>query len=450
MAHAISLTDGTTTVNLYDLANTFITAEGWELATAGVGPQAEPEIADSMELLIQASSVANLQTAVRTIEGLLVSADRRQRTGLGARVFLQAQFDGEASAWRTEVLAGKLEVPQAPDQWSALKIEAVLGITRRNYWEGPRTQIALTNGNGTNNTAGLTIYNHDDGDATNDNYLQIAGASVTGMMPAPVEIELKNTSGGAVNYSNIYLANNVFADPANLAHMIEGESRDSGYGSIVANGASSGGNYNEVSFTTAAAGTMLFTLSAATLQRLAGRWFRLLARFHFLSGDAIVQARIMDSTGTRILWAGPEVQPNTGALYHLYDLGALPFPPGGYSTSWGSLKLSLRYSTGVAGTSTADLDFLQLTPTDSFRHLRMLTYPVPNNDLVVDDGIEGLAYVSLSAAPTPLVAPRGDPLMVYPGILQRVYVLCDEQNNAVNIARTWAVRMWYRPRRMTL
>lgn len=450
MAHAISLTDGTTTVNLYDLSNTFIVAEGWEMATPGVGKEAEPEIADSLDLLIQATSAANLQTAVRNLEGLLVTADRRQRTGLGARVFLQVQFDGEASAWRSEVLAGKLELPQAPDQWGALKIEGVLGITRRNYWEGPRTQIALTNGNGTNNTAGLTIYNHDDGDATNDNYLQIAAAAVTGAMPAPLEIELENTSGGSVNFSNIYLANNVFADPANLTHIIEGESRDSGYGSIVANGASSGGNYNEVSFTPASAGVMLYSLAAAQLQKMAGRWFRLLARFHFLSGDAIVQARIMDSTGTRILYAGPEVQPNSGALYHLYDLGALPFPPGGYSTGWGALKLSLRFSTGVAGTSTADLDFLQLTPTDSFRHLRMFTYPVPNNDLVVDDGIEGLAYVSLSAAPAPLVAPRGAPLMVYPGVLQRVYVLADEQNNAVNIARTWAVRMWYRPRRFTL
>lgn len=180
MAHAISLTDGTTTVNLYDLSNTFVKAEGWELATPGVGKEAEPEIADSLELLIQATSAANLQTAVHNIEGLLVSADRRARTGLGARVFVTVQFDGEASAWRSEIIAGKLELPQAPDQWGALKIEGVLGITRRNYWEGPRTQIALTNANGTSNTAGLTIYNHDDSDSGNDNYLQIAAASLSG------------------------------------------------------------------------------------------------------------------------------------------------------------------------------------------------------------------------------------------------------------------------------
>lgn len=450
MAHAITLTDGTTTVNLYDLSNTFVKAEGWELATPGVGKDAEPEIADSLELLIQASSAANLQTAVRNIEGLLVSADRRARTGLGARVFVTVQFDGEASAWRSEIIAGKLELPQAPDQWGALKVEGVLGITRRNYWEGPRTQIALTNANGTNNTAGLTIYNHDDSDSGNDNYLQIAAASVTGVLPAPVEIELKHTSGSSVNFSNIYLANNVFADPANFTHILEGESRESGYGTITANANSSGGNYNAITFTAASYGTMLFSLSASLLQKMAGRWFRLLARFHNLSGDAVVQARIMDSTGTRILWAGPEVQPNPSANYNLYDLGALPFPPGGYSTSWGALKLSLKFSTGVAGTSAAELDFVQFTPTDAFRHLRLFTYPVANNDLVVDDGIENVAYLSVSSSVVPLVAPRGEPLMVYPGILQRVYVLADEQDNAMVVARTWAVRMWYRPRRLTL
>ena len=448
MAHAISITDGTTTVSLYDLSNTFVKAEGWELATPGVGKDAEPEIADSLELLIQATSAANLQTAVRSIEGLLVSADRRQRTGLGARVFLSVQFDGEASAWRSEIIAGKLELPQAPDQWARLKIEGVLGITRRNYWEGPRTQIALTNAYATNNTSGLTIDNHDDGG--NDNYLQIAAAAVTGVMPAPVEIELKHTSGSSVNFSNIYLANNVFADPANLTHIVEGESRDTGYGTTMSDANSSNGYYNDITFTSASAGTMQFSLSASLLQKTAGRWFRLLARFYFLSGDAVIQARIMDSSGTRILWAGPEVQPNPGTNYNLYDLGALPFPPGGYSTSWGALKLSLRFSTGAVGTSTASLDFIQLTPTDSFRHLRLFTYPVANNDLVVDDGIEGVSYLSVSSSIVPLVAPRGEPLMVYPGILQRVYVLADEQDNAMVIARTWAVRMWYRPRRLTL
>lgn len=449
MAHAISLTDGTTTVNLYDTAAAFVKAEGWEMATSGVGPQAEPEVSDSLELLIQASSVANLQTAVRTIEGLLVSADRRQRTGLGARVYLQVQLDGEASAWRSEVLAGKLEVPQATDQWGGLKIEGVLAVTRRNFWEGARTQLALTNSNGTNDTTGLTIYNHDDGGTGHDNYVQVAAASVTGAMPAPVEIELKHTTGSSVNFSNIYLANNAFADPANFAHIIEGESRDSGYGTITADANCSNGNYNAVSFSTSATASMQFALSSTLLQDTVGRYFRLLARFVTLSVGSLMQARIMDPTGTVVLWAGPEVQQSSAVNHPLFDLGALPFPPGGYSTAWGALKLSLLFST-TTGASVAQLDFVQLTPTDSVRHLRMRGTPIANNDLVVDDGIEGAAYASSGGAYYPLASPRNEPLMVYPGQLQRILVLADEGSNAVNIARTFAVRMWYRPRRFAL
>lgn len=452
MAHTINLTDGTTTVDLYNLgAAPAMFATTWTFATPGLGKEPEPEVGESLDLLISGSNVMTLQTIVRNLEKLLWAADLRRRTQLGARVYLQVQWDGEASLWRSEVVGGKLELPNAPDQWGRLRLEATLGVTRENFWEGPRTQIPLTNSSATGNTSGLTVYNHDDSGTYHDNYCQMAAADVTGVLPTSVEVELKNTSGASVAFSNVYIANNVYADPANLVHMLEGESRDTGSGTIVANANSSNGNYNEVSFTPASPAYMHFTIAAATVAKLAGRWFRLLARFHYLAARAVVQPSVRITSAGKDLWVGPETQPVTNTEWGIADLGAVPLPPGGYSTGWGSLTLTLKFSTTLAGPLVADLDFIQFTPTDSFRILRMGYAALANNDTIVDNGMDGVAYCTLSGSQAAGVMAVGDPLLVYPGVLQRLYILADENNGYdMNIARTFAVRAWYRPRRLSL
>lgn len=450
MAHTINLTDGTTTVDLYDLVGDGIFVTGWDLQTPGTGADAETEIGEGLDVLIQASTAAALQTLVRSVEGLLWAADLRRRTGLGARVYLQVQWDGESSLWRSEVLGGKLEVLGAPDQWGRKKLEGTLAITRAAWWEGPETQIPLTNANGTANTSGLTVYNHDDTGTGHDNYVQAAAADVGGVLPGPVKVELKNTSSAAVDYTNVYLANNALAGGATLAHMLEGESRVSGYGTIVADATSSGGNYNERSFTSSGYADMQFSLSATRLQKTAGRWFRLLSRFYFLSVGATVQPILLDSATGAPLWRGATYQQVSPTNFPLIDLGAVPLPPAGYATNWDALRLALRFSTTLAGTSVADLDFVQLTPTDALRHLRLFGYPIANNDSIIDDAIAGLTYISRAGGLAPLAAPRGEPLLVFPGVDQRIYILCDEDDQTMNIDRTFAVRLWHRPRRLTI
>ena len=449
MAHAISLTNGTTTISLYTLTGDGIFVTGWDLATAGTGKDTESEIAEGLDVLIQAGTAAALQTLVETVEGLLWAADWRRRTQMGPRVFLQVQWDGEPSAWRSEVLGGKLEVAGTPDQWGRRKLEGTLALTRAAFWEGPETQIPLSNGNGSNNTAGLTVWNHDDATAGHDNWAHIAAGAVTGVLPAPLKLELKNTSGAAADYTNLYLANNVYSDPANFVHILEGESRASG-GTVTADATSSGGSFNSLYFSAGPYGEMRWALTAAQMQRTRGRWVRLLARFTYLSGAAMVQPLVMDSSG-KVLWRGATYQQVALPSYPLVDLGAVPLPPGGYSAGWDGITLALRFSTTAGpGRSLANLDFLQLTPTDSQRTIRLLDSDVANNEALVDDGIEGITYVSRSGGFAPLAAPRGGPLLVFPGPEQRIYVLQDEDFVEANIDRTFAVRAWYRPRRLTI
>jgi hypothetical protein len=75
---------------------------------------------------------------------------------------------------------------------------------------------------------------------------------------------------------------------------------------------------------------------------------------------------------------------------------------------------------------------------------------VANNAAVVVDEIEDVAYFLTSGSRLAGLVRDGAPVMVVPGQTQRILLLCDEGGNAMNIGRTFSVRAWYRPRRLSV
>lgn len=456
MAHAITLGDGATSVDLYALsAGTFVRAE-WDFG-AGETDEETDSVAESIPLLLRAATVTALQDAARTMERLLDDAARRALTRMGARVFLTVQWDGEADAWRSEVLGGRLELAGAPDQWGRKALEGVLDLTRRPYWEGPETPLPLTNGNRSNYTTGIEVYNANDGSGSapnkRNNYVQIAANDVIGSVPAPVKVELKNLSGSAT-LNSIHLANNVFADPTTFNPLLEAEARTSG-GSTASNANASGGSQLQLSGY-ASGQTVTWTLSSALLQKTQSRWFRLLMSMMLRSATGAqaetVQVRLRDDTGAFVVWGenNQEVSlpPNNTFLWFA-DLGAIPLPPADWDTNWDALQLQLTFRL-ASGTANTYLDCLYLMPTDSYRLLQLRPYALPTNGLVVDNGIDGGAYMEISSLRSPYVQPSGAPLMVWPGRVQRIYVLADRPTGMADITQKWAMKVWYRPRRLTI
>ncbi len=312
------------------------------------------------------------------------------------------------------------------------------------YWEGARTQIPLTNANGTNNTAGLTIYNHDDAGAGHDNFATIAAASVAGTLPAPLEIRLQNTTGSAQGFLDFHIGNNTF-DTSLPAPIVEGESRTNGVGSVVAIGTASNGQVVSVS----GSGTWLlrYNLSASLLQRTAGRSMRLLGRFHSLSGapdnPVYAQASLFDYYGLVALAAGRETV--LGYSTDIHDLGSLPMPPGGWSTAASQLVLQLSLRMNALGG--ASLDYILLAPADPlyYRRFKQRGMQVANNDWIVDDGISGRTYLIESSVEHPIYAGLTGPLHVKPGVDQRLYFAWSGTSPSADW--TFKVQAYYRPRR---
>lgn len=88
-----------------------------------------------------------LRTAKAAIDLALSLARRRQQRGLGDRVYVEYRPDGYTETYRCEVLGGRVELADEALgwQWADRNIEILIGWQRRFYWEGPETQLPLTN-----------------------------------------------------------------------------------------------------------------------------------------------------------------------------------------------------------------------------------------------------------------------------------------------------------------
>lgn len=440
MAHALSITNGTTTFSL-STTNCIL-----QLYTP-VEPQAQDAtVAETVELTFTGASVAAMRTAIATLQTLLDDARRRKAWGVGPSVYVQFQPDGEASAWRSELVDARLEYDEnALTIFGQAAMPASLILERATFWEGALTQIPLTNGNGSANTSGLTIRNHDDGTAGNDNYAEIASASVTGSLPSPLVIELTNTTGGAVQYGQILMASNAFSDPANLTHVLQAETAVvSGYGTVQSDASCSNGQYATSTFTNSYA--QFYTLSQALLRDTLGYNFRLLARFKAVTSAAYVRPQIYDSTGAYQLWQGDEVYlPLISPA--IADLGVVPLPPGGYTVAGAALRLRLDWRSNT--TTAVDTDFFALFPANTYRRLTVLS-SCSSNGKITDDPVGGRSWIDNGSGEVPAVSAQGMPLLVWPGVLQRVYFLWYQADMAAVIAQTFTVKAWYRPRRRSL
>jgi hypothetical protein len=407
-------------------------------------------VVEVIDLVVYGSTTAEMQGRINAIERMFVTAERRNMTGSGPRVFLHIQASGESATWRGEVLAGLLELDKsAMSVFGQAQVKVELEVTRRAYWEDTTLRnLPLTNGNGAGATSGLNIVNHDDSGTGDDNWVQIAADQVTGVLPAGVQVRLTNDIGATRTYSKIYLALNAFSDPANFTHVLEGESRASG-GSVVSDAAYSNGqalNFTIGSGVTPGTSTFTWTLPAATLQDAAGRPFRLLARFAGGIGTTTAYAEVRAANGTSVLWRGDSV-----ALPDLYggllDMGVVPLPPGGYSTAYGALTLALTF-TGIA---TRYLDFIQLTPMDAFVLLECMA-PCAHGEAIMYDSIDDRQYILSGSAELGYVTASGGRLLLQPGVINRLIVLQENSTgtNRGEISESFTALVRYRPRRLTI
>ena len=421
MTHAYSLTDGATTVSLSS-SGVFLTQYTPVAPSINGAPNYDYEIVtETLELTPHASSTSTLQAIINGIDRLLDEARLRQKSNSEPRVYLQLQVDGESDTYRSEVLYGRLELQEnAMAVWGNYQVPARLHITRRPFWEGPRTELSISTSGNSAGTGGKPITN------TAANWIQIANTQVDGVLPTPIELQLTNNGGAGVGYRNFYMGTNATSGTT-LTHSYSGASASL---SLVS------GIYT---------GQITVALSAAQMALTKGKPFKIFARFTTQTASVYCKPILRDVNNLMPLVEGDEVyMPLASAGTRWVDFGTLPLPPGGYSTVWTDANLNFYFRSATAASLT--INVVRLMAMDSYQYIVQRGFTVAAGGVMTFDNIEGLYH---QAGQSIYSVRTEEPLMIFPNVTQRVNIMFDEGSSS-DTAKTLSVQAYYRKRRLTI
>src|SRR4030042_3029091 len=446
MTPQLYLTCGTTTLDFQ--------ADGYEVV-GGFYPETADEgmesISDQFEVVIRGSSGADVHSKITAIRLAFEHARRHKDDAQAAWLYYDVESSG--NAWMSKLLDGDTIYDSRPESpWRHNLVVATIIIERKPYWDAKdEVQVPLTNGNGTNNTTGLTVYNHDDAGTSpaHDNWVDIVGADIDGDLPGPTRLEAINTFASLRLYT-LFIGQN-WINPSSFSHILEGESSSSG--TERNDSTCSGGKYREYELVNTLE-TDMFTLALSDnlLDEAQGRYYKLLGRFYALAPTNVkYRIRLLYNSGT--IWQTGQFNLDSSRALSIRDMATFRLPP--WLLGQSDLSALSMVLTGqiFSGTQLVNLDFLQITPLDDWRMLECAGYGVVENSRMIDDAMNETKYIDDGSGDNKagILVGYGNPIHLYPGKDQRLYFLMHSHTaNIAEILRTISVKLFYRPRRKTL
>jgi hypothetical protein len=294
------------------------------------------------------------------------------------------------------------------------------------------------------------------------NFVDIPSAEIEGALFAPAKLSLLVGENGVSPYDSlreVFVAHNWRSSPLTFDHVQEGEANFSGLGAEHADASCSNGLYETLTWTgttetfvglwllpgaqaLAAAGGMFRVLARTPSQAYSNLWLRL--RLYPYHGSAF------SSSTSKPCWTGPLTLATTSEFQ---DLGVFQLPPAGVGVALGECPdyfLALWATRNQSGTHALDIDFMHLLPLDSWRHVyRVGDQEASAGETLVDDGVEGELYALVGGDGTPGFVGSGLPIMLAPGVAQRLYFLTYWDTTAP-VDHVVTVSVKYRPRKLSL
>jgi hypothetical protein len=424
MSLQLKITDGTNTlVNLSDGTNCIISERdgGYQESPGSEVSVAPGDTAHDRVALLLKGGVSTITSTLTSIIRALADAERYEDDRVGIPIYLEGSKDSGSTWKRARIRSGDIsynvdEAIRSNAARATLEIDRVLG------WDGAETQVPLTNLNGSNLTNGIRIYNCNDGSGTSPNrrcnYVDIAGSSILGDLPAPSRIRIVGPRWS----ERLFMGLTYKTDFANLVSYVEGEDFVATEPESDAN--CSGGEFAPI-------------LNYCTVSRLyaRGSWFLPVARIRFDQADSAltIASGGLTNPSARTYYI---TRQSTG--FDLYAFDPIRIPEAPYvSVDWGG-NLETIYISCAEG---ADVDYIQFMPIDRWRILELVNGGSPTG--IADDLIQEISYAQGTISP---VVATGPGIYLEPGENQRVSFLTQNPTNAAAITETASVWMIYRPR----
>lgn len=442
MAISVVITDGTETVTINSSSGDGL-LENYVEQTADIDAAEQVE---TIEVNLVGGNAAVAATVAK-LERLFQRARDRVGGAYGIDyVYMKVTLD--SAVWRSPVRGGRIVTASGEwirGDWALGTRMANIVLTREAWWEDDtERQISLTNGNGTDNTAGLNVYTCGDlsGSSPNkkDNTITVSG--LLGDLPAPARFEL--ALDGATTVQDVMISQNVYSTGA-TALMFEG---DISAGSTTTTSGYSGGNYQSKT----GASIIVTKDLSSIIDYLKGGYYRILARISLTDAINWKITPVVNSGSGYIYGKATTVTftPFSAGYYSWWDLGVIQVPPLYIpGQTWNAVTVGW-----LATASSAQpflLDCWQLTPLDGWKHIMMDGTIGATGSLHIDESMERAYAKNAAGKLTGYGTTTGDRLRVYPNVSQVFRLLWNVDDSPIsNVTGYMVAKMYYRPRRRTL
>ena len=457
---AIVFTDGVNTVTLDG-------TDGWILdyrpATPNLRLKSDPAgVADGGEQTSAKYDNVSEQAEIHLIGGIATvraTVARLERIFHLARQYLDLpdraplykfKPDSGDAYYRSPLLSGRVVWGKETldYQYAAGEVDVTIIWTRRFYLEADSESelpLRLSGEGGSGSTGGRTLTNHDD--SGHKNWADIVAGQVAGDLPAAARIEIANST--AATEAKVYVSNEIVLSGTAVTAVLEGEAGTGGATQADAN--SSGGNFQRLTWTgTSEADLLSWTFAAADLAAAGGRYFRALLRFANTFAYTDLWLRLKLTANGVVIWQGNKVL--MAANTSLQELHNVPLPSALAGLASLNAATVVLQATRIAGGScTLDVDYLQFLALDGWRRYTPISGGLANTDALHDDGIANAVYTKVGANKVPSYTAVGTPILLAPNdYTQRLRVLMARSDASAPIADTFTLRVYYRPRRLTI
>lgn len=410
----LRLTDGTTTVTLHNDAA--IPSAGLAGAVYMPRDPGDRETVAETARVVFDGATSSIRASLNQAEMLLrLAAEGRTRPAL-PRVYAEYRHGNSGTIMRSRLVGGRVTWSEDPTlrnlAGATAQGEAAVIMERLPFWEGAQETI----GAGVIRNGSSSPYN------------RLALNAPSGTMPAPLVVSMTNSSGVSFFSNRFFLSVDGAMGLTGTQHLISGGSASWGAGLTHS--------------------TRLWTIPIPNdvIFKAKGAGMRALVAFSSLAaGDMYLKASLWSNFLDLLTPTGV-----TGGEVHigqrrLINLGDLPIPPDGVSTS----DLSLVISGYSPNAGSATIDFVHLTPSDRSLVIDQISSQFQTNQAHVEDSAEEQAYYFRSGFKVGLLRRSGGPLTVYPGRTASLYILFDE-GGSYNSSRQLTVNVSYRPRYATI
>lgn len=263
-------------------------------------------------------------------------------------------------------------------------LEIKLIIERDTLFFGEEFPLPLSNGSGSRQINGLTLFNHDDEGLGHDNWFRIDAQELELKSPVLMRFQIENNFTGST-LADFYLGSLPYA-VGEVQPILSFEAENGGLGTVITNGRASAGKYAQLHWSGKDWQTLgSWTLGPMLVSQINGGTVLPILRFFNPIASSALQLRFVVKQQDKLIFEGAAAQATAGKGFTLLDPLRLPIgelPLRNYALQH---QLLLQAKQSDSGEHVVEWDDFQLLPQSGFLGFHALSGLTQGQKLIVDE-----------------------------------------------------------------